>query len=88
MKSLTLLKAYITHIKSNIQRQTIAEFNLSDKVVLENTGLPVGVLYGMCKVQLLNKPRYEDDLDIINSATVHSEINKAEKALQVNNLIQ
>ena len=48
----------------------------SDKAVLENTVILVGVLYGMCKVQLLNKPRYEYDLDIINFATVHREINK------------
>lgn len=62
-------------------------FSSTEKMLLENTALLVGVLYGMCKVQLLNKPKNEDDLNIINSEAIHVSINEADRFLEDNNLI-
>jgi len=80
-----LRNIYNSH-KEQYSKLDYNNFNSKEKITLENTVLLVGVLCGMCKVQLLNKPKYEDDLDIINSSNVHHEINKAEEILQTHNL--
>ena len=48
--------------------------SLDEQLVIENMVLIVGVLYNMCKVQLVRKSNNSDQ-NIINKA----EINKAEK---------
>lgn len=48
--------------------------SLEEQLVVENMVLIVGVLYNMCKVQLVCKSKYSDQ-NLINKV----EINKAEK---------
>ena len=41
----------------------------------------VGLLYKMCKVNLVNKAEKEDEMNTINEAAVKESINSSEKVL-------
>ena len=51
------------------------------KKLTENTVLLVGLLYNMCKVELVIKSENESDINTINKATVEASINNANAVL-------
>lgn len=56
-------------------------FTLEEKDLTENTVLLVGLLYNMCKVELVIKSESENDINTINKAAVESSINNANTIL-------
>ena len=52
-------------------------FTNEEKKVTENTVLLVGLLYSMCKVELVLKGKKEGDMNTINSSEVESTIDNA-----------
>lgn len=58
------------------------DFNQEEKLITENTMLLVGLLYEMCKVQVVEKSDDENELNEINEADVKKQIKNAEKVLQ------
>lgn len=58
--------------------------NFSDerKLILENTVLLVGLLYEMCKVQLVKKAKNEDELNKINENAAKAQIEKSKQVLE------
>lgn len=56
-------------------------FTKEEKKVTENTVLLVGLLYNMCKVELVLKGKKERDMNIINTAKVEASINNAKAVL-------
>ncbi|WP_315602232.1 hypothetical protein [Treponema socranskii] len=57
------------------------KFSDEQKRITENTVLLVGLLYEMCKVQLVEKTENDTDLNKINEKTVTLEIKKSEDVL-------
>jgi len=58
-------------------------FTSSEKTIAENTALLVGLLYNMCKVQLVLKSDNKTELNTINSEAVNKSITDAEQFMQV-----
>lgn len=58
------------------------DFNQEEKLITENTMLLVGLLYEMCKVQVVEKSDDENELNEINEADVKKQLKNAEKVLQ------
>jgi len=56
-------------------------FTPEEKKLTENTVLLVGLLYNMCKVELVIKNENENEINTINKATVESAINSVETVL-------
>ena len=74
--------------KFNFLKQTVEsrktdwnDFTEIERVTTENTVLLVGLLYKMCKVNLVNKAEKEDEMNTINEAAVKESINSSEKVL-------
>lgn len=58
------------------------KFSREEKLITENLILLVGLLYEMCKVQLVEKSTDEDQLNTINEEAINSQIKNAEDTLQ------
>lgn len=56
-------------------------FTSEEKKLTENTVLLVGLLYNMCKVELVLKAEKEGDMNTINTAEVDASIKKADSIL-------
>lgn len=56
-------------------------FTLDEKKLTENTVLLVGLLYSMCKVELVLKAKNNDELNRINSEAIQKSINDANTIL-------
>ena len=57
-------------------------FTPEEKKITENTVLLVGLLYNMCKVELVLKAKNEDDMNKANVVEVNKSISNAETILQ------
>ncbi len=60
------------------------EYSQNEKMLVENTALLVGLLYKMCKVELVLKG--EDDINIVNTNAVNTAIYEADTVLTDANL--
>lgn len=58
------------------------DFSQLEKQITENTSLLVGLLYNMCKVQMVLKTEEEHKLNKINYATIHKSVDDAERLIQ------
>lgn len=56
-------------------------FTLEEKKMTENTVLLVGLLYNMCKVELVLKSENENDINAINKPALETSINNANAVL-------
>lgn len=56
-------------------------FTLEEKKITENTVLLVGLLYSMCKVELVLKGKTENDMNTINKAEITKSIDNANAIL-------
>ena len=56
-------------------------FTPEEKKLTENTVLLVGLLYNMCKVELVLKSENENDINTINKVAVETSINNANAVL-------
>ena len=56
-------------------------FTAEEKKLAENTVLLVGLLYNMCKVELVIKGKGEEDMNTINTTEVNQSINHAKAVL-------
>lgn len=56
-------------------------FTLEERELTENTVLLVGLLYNMCKVELVLKSENENDVNTINKTAVKNSINNANSVL-------
>lgn len=59
-------------------------FTPEEKKLTENTVLLVGLLYNMCKVELVLKSENENDINDINKTAVENSINNANAVLADN----
>lgn len=58
------------------------QFSDEEKLVTENTATLVGLLYNMCKVQIVLKSSSDDEMNEINRSAIEEEINNANIVLQ------
>lgn len=56
-------------------------FTIEEKKVTENTVLLVGLLYNMCKIELVLKTENESEINIINADAIHKSIEDANRVL-------
>ena len=56
-------------------------FTSDEKILTENTVLLVGLLYSMCKVELVLKGKNENDINTINKTEIDNSIKKANAVL-------
>lgn len=64
------------------QKEDWNRFSEEEKLATENTVLLVGLLYRMCKVQLVLKAENEKELNKINSEEIQKAMLDAEKFLK------
>ncbi|RHK01536.1 hypothetical protein DW089_06725 [Acidaminococcus sp. AM05-11] len=78
---------YATHLKQlshliRDQRKTNwQQYTPDQKLLVENTVLLVGLLYSMCKVQLVLKSQDEDEPNTINTTAIKKSIHDSKKVL-------
>ena len=53
------------------------EFTEKEKLITENTVLIVGLLYNMCKIELVKKSSEKDGINSVNTQDINSSINNA-----------
>lgn len=58
------------------------KFKDDEKLITENTVLLVGVLYEMCKINIVQKSKDPDDINMINKHAVYKSIEKADNFLK------
>lgn len=57
------------------------DFTKRERILTENTVLLVGLLYKMCKVNLVNKAIRDDEMNTINESAVYESIDSSKKVL-------
>ena len=57
-------------------------FTAEEKKITENTVLLVGLLYNMCKVELVLKSKQENDINRINAKAIKESIDNANTVLE------
>lgn len=62
------------------------DFTAEEKKLTENTSLLVGLLYKMCKVQLVLKAKKDGEMNSVNYAEINNTMYLSEKFLKDNNL--
>lgn len=75
-----MYKYHLTRLKYIIETEKKLDWNLfddSEKKITENTVLLIGLLYNMCKVQLVLKSDEEEELNKINYIEVDKSMNDA-----------
>ena len=72
---------YISYQVNELNKIDWNDFNIHEKVLLENSVLLVGLLYKMCQVSLVNKAENENEMNTINSTEVNQTIINAEQML-------
>ncbi len=58
------------------------KFSGEEKLITENVVLLVGLLYEMCKVQLVEKSELEEEINTINEEEINSQIENSENVLK------
>ena len=71
----------LTSIVTMLGHNDWNSFTSEEKKITENTVLLVGLLYNMCKVELVLKAKKENDMNTINTAEVEASINIANTIL-------
>lgn len=85
---------YQSHLKYlqgivNISHKTDwSNFTDAEKLATENTVLLVGLLYDMCKVQLVKKAENDNELNTINYTEIMQSVNNSQQFLVNKNLTQ
>ena len=58
------------------------KFSKSEQILIENTSVLVGLLYKMCKVNLVNKSKDETKPGTINKIAISNSMAEAKSVLQ------
>lgn len=80
-----IYKTHLQHLKYMVDVEHKTNWNAyssTEKISTENTVLLVGLLYNMCKVELVLKAQNESELNTINYAGVDKSISGAEQFLR------
>lgn len=83
MKRLSILD----HIINFEERTEWSEFLDKEKILTENTVLLVGLLYQMCKIQLVLKTEKEDELNHVNKVAVDQAVSNADQVIKELNYV-
>ena len=71
----------LQNIVTVLAHQDWRAFTEEEKKITENTVLLVGLLYNMCKVELVLKGATENDINTVNKTEVNKSIDNANKVL-------
>lgn len=87
IKTLNIVKdSYEEHLEHlscvTDQKTNWIEFSDHEKILTQNTILLVGLLYNMCKVDLVRKAKNDKDINTINRTEIHKSIRSAKKVLR------
>lgn len=83
MKRLSILD----HIINFEEKMKWSEFSEKEKKLTENTVLLVGLLYQMCKIQLVLKTEKEDELNYVNKVAVNQAISNVDQVIKELNYV-
>ena len=72
----------INYIVTTLGHTDWNRFTKKEKKITENTVLIVGLLYNMCKVELVLKAEKEDDINSINKIEIEKSMHNAEVILK------
>ncbi len=75
----------LTHMVAVLGHNDWTSFSKEEKLLTENTVLLVGLLYNMCKVELVLQAENEDEINSINKVAVQDSIFRANKVMADNN---
>ncbi|SKB55182.1 hypothetical protein SAMN02745120_2061 [Acetoanaerobium noterae] len=62
---------YISYVVNKLHKVDWNEFSEQDKLVVKNTVMLVGLLYKMCKLNLVNKAANENEMNTINKSGIN-----------------
>ncbi len=62
---------YISYVVNKLHKVDWNEFSEQDKLVVKNTVMLVGLLYKMCKLNLVNKASNENEMNTINKSGIN-----------------
>ncbi len=71
----------LTNIVNVAHKTDWLEFSSDEKLLTENTALLVGLLYNMCKVELVRKAENKEELNQINYEGIHKSIGDSNSVL-------
>lgn len=84
-KANVIYERHLKKLKNTVTKLEHTDWNTftsEEKKLTENTVLLVGLLYNMCKVELVLKSENENDINTINKAAVEASINNANDVLE------
>lgn len=87
----TIYQRHYEKLQKTIEKEGKTDWDLftdSEKLVTQNTVLLVGLLYKMCKVQLVLKSEDDEELNTINREEVSKSIHDAKTVIDENELRQ
>lgn len=73
--------ATLDHVINFEEKVEWSDFTNKEKMLTENTVLLVGLLYKMCKIQLVLKPEKENELNKVNKNEIDKAIADADKVM-------
>ena len=62
---------YISYVVNKLHKVDWNEFSEQDKLAVKNTVMLVGLLYEMCKLNLVNKASNENEMNTINKSGIN-----------------
>lgn len=72
---------YISYVVNNLNKVDWDEFSEQEKLATHNAVLLVGLLYKMCKVNLVNKAKTKDEINTVNQSAIYYAIKDSESVL-------
>lgn len=83
----TIYKAHLRRLQTIVNGMGKTDwymFTPKEKLCTENCVLLVGLLYNMCKVQIVQKSESEDELNTVNTAAINKSMSDADQILASN----
>lgn len=78
----SIYNRYLSGLSDIVERKTDwMQFDNTEKRITENTALIVGLLYNMCKVQIVKKSETEGEMNTVNTAAVESAMTDADRLI-------
>lgn len=73
---------YVSYTVNSLHKTDWHAFSQEEKIATENSVLLIGLLYKMCQVSLVNKAKYQNDLNSVNISEINESISNADNVMK------
>ncbi len=73
---------YVSYTVNSLHKTDWHAFSQEEKIATENSVLLIGLLYKMCQVSLVNKAKYQNDLNSVYISEINESISNADNVMK------